>query len=122
MTAFKHNLTELSGHLLSKVLITSDQGCELRNDNHPESNRAAKLIDLILNKVELNSGCFYMFIECLKEDWENNQEILKHLNASGKCDYLSIVNMYWITSTTVHYPLYVYLSICYLLRMLYTSK
>ena len=86
MTAFKHNLTELSGHLLSRGLITEDQSCELRNPMHSESSRASRLVDFVLSKVELNSDCYHTFIECLSQDEENNRQILEILNG-GKCDY-----------------------------------
>ena len=79
ITAFKHNLTELSGHLLSKGLITSDQSCELRNNMYPESDRAAKLVDLILSRIELAPECYNMFIKALKEDKCINEIILKLL-------------------------------------------
>ena len=54
---------------------------------HTESDRAAKLVDFVLNRLELNSGYYRKFIECLEEDQENNQQILEILNgayAGGK--------------------------------------
>jgi hypothetical protein len=54
---------------------------------HFKSNRAADLVNLVLNRVELNSGSYCTFIECLEEDQENNRQILEILNgayASGK--------------------------------------
>jgi hypothetical protein len=89
-SAFKHNLNEISGQLLSKGLITSDQDCQLRNEVRPKSNRAAELVDLVLSKVELDSGSYHTFIECLEEDQENNQqilEILKGAYATSKCEF-----------------------------------
>ena len=77
----------LSGHLLSKGLITSDQDCQLRNEMHSKSNRAAKLVNLVLNRVELNSGSYRTFVECLEENQESNRHILEILNgaySSGK--------------------------------------
>ena len=77
----------LSGQLLSKELITVDQSRQLRNLMHTESDRAAKLVDFVLNRVELNSGYYRIFIKCLEEDQENNRQILEILNgayAGGK--------------------------------------
>ena len=54
---------------------------------HTESDRAAKLVDFVLNRVELNSGYYNIFIKCLEEDQENNRQILEILNgvyAGGK--------------------------------------
>jgi transposase len=56
----------------------------------PKSNRAAELVDLVLNKVELNSASYRTFIKCLEEDQENNRQILEILNeayATGKCEF-----------------------------------
>ena len=77
--AFKHNLTELSGHLLSKGLISADQGSELRNQMHSESDRAAKLVDFVLNKVELAPECYSIFTEALEVDKPTNDQVLKLL-------------------------------------------
>ena len=92
VTALIHNLTELSSHLLSKELITSDQSRELRNKMHTESDRATNLIDFILNKVELASECYNIFIKALEEDKHGNEAVLKllremhkSLTPGGKC-------------------------------------
>ena len=77
--ATQHTLTKLSGHLLSRGLITADQDGELRNNMHSESDRAAKLISLILNKVELAPKYYSMFINALEEDKLNNEIVLKLL-------------------------------------------
>ena len=90
ITAVQDDLTKLSSQLLSKGLITVNQSRQLRNKMHTEFDRAAKLVDFVLNKAELNSGCYHTFIECLKEDQKHNQEILEILNgvyASGKCEF-----------------------------------
>ena len=46
---------------------------------HPESDRAAKLIYLILTKVELAPTYYNVFISALEEDKVNNEVILKLL-------------------------------------------
>ena len=90
ITAVQDNLTMLGGHLLSKGLITADKFCQLRNKNNPKLDRAADLVSLVLSKVELNSGSYCTFIECLEENRENNRQILEILNgvyASGKYEF-----------------------------------
>ena len=67
----------LSSHLLSKGLVTSDQDCQLRNEMHPKSNWAAELVNFVLNRVELNSGSYRTFIECLEKNKECNRHILE---------------------------------------------
>ena len=76
-TAVQSNLTELSGHLLGQQLITSNSDKELRNGMLEESTRAAKLVELIQNKVELNPDNYHAFIKALEEDKQNYQDILK---------------------------------------------
>ena len=78
-TAVRDNLIELSGHLLANRLITVDQCDELNNEKNQKSERAAKLVTFVVNKVELNSGYYHTFIECLEEDEQNNRSILEHL-------------------------------------------
>ena len=77
--AIQHTLTKLSGHLLSGGLITADQGGELRNQMYSESDRAAKLIDFVLNKVELVPRYYKIFISALEEDKLNNEVVIKFL-------------------------------------------
>ena len=78
-TAFTHNLTELSSHLLSKGVITVDQDRKLRNSEHSESDRAAKLVDFVMNKVELASQYYIRFVKVLEEDKHTNELVLKLL-------------------------------------------
>ena len=79
-TAFEHNLTELSGHLLSNGLITARQSHELRNQMHSESDRAAKSIDFVLNRVELAPvECYNKFVEALEKDKHTYELVLKLL-------------------------------------------
>ena len=84
ITAFKHNLAKLSGHLLSKGLITADQSHELRNQMHSESDRAAKLMDFVLNKVELAPvECYNRFVEALEKDKHTYELVLDLLKPTG---------------------------------------
>lgn len=79
-TAFIHNLTELSSHLLSKGVITDDQDRKLRNSKlHSKSDRAAELVDFVMNKVELAPQYYIRFVKALEEDKHTNEPVLKIL-------------------------------------------
>ena len=51
---------------------------------YPESDRAARLIDFILNKVELARECYNKFIKVLEEDKHTNEVVLKLLKNTYK--------------------------------------
>ena len=59
----------------------------MRNGMHPEATRAAKLVELIRDKVEQNPKCYHTFIEVLEQDQMTNQDILEQLKE--KYDSLS---------------------------------
>ena len=79
-TAVKSNITALSGHLLSYELVSPDNESELRNPQQPELDRAAKLVDLVQCKVQLNPANFYKFIRVLEEEKQNFENIIADLN------------------------------------------
>ena len=53
----------------------------------PEANRAARLVELIRDKVEQNPKCYHTFIEALEADQQTNGDILEQLKE--KYDSLS---------------------------------
>lgn len=55
---------------------------------YSESDRAAKLIDFVLNKVELAPRYYKMFISALEEDRLNNEVVLKLLEETH-CSLIS---------------------------------
>ena len=61
-----------------------DKFDQLRNNSASsgtaEFDRATDLVSLVLRKVELNSGSYCTFIECLEKDQESNRQILEILN------------------------------------------
>ena len=79
-TVIEHNLTELSGHMLAKDLITFNQEVELRNRMISRCERAASLVQFVTVKVEQNSDKYHIFINVLEEDKVFFREILKLLN------------------------------------------
>ena len=75
--AVQSTLTSLSGHLLEKHLITPEHDCELRNGCISEPERAAKLVELVRYKVELDHENYYTFVSILEADSGYYNEILK---------------------------------------------
>ena len=65
--AVRSHLTYLSGVLLAKHLISPDDDHYLRNQLHSEADRAAKLIELIQNRVQQNPKHYNKFI-CVLQD------------------------------------------------------
>lgn len=79
--AVSNNLVNLSGYLLKHGLISEHNEHEIRNEYTPEANRAAKLIDMIQNKVKESHENYDKFIEILKEaDSEYYKGTLKILD------------------------------------------
>ena len=79
-TAVESHLTNLSGHLLAKHLISPEQDVELRGNTHTKCDRAAILVQLVTVKVEQNSGNYSIFIKILEENKNTFREILAILN------------------------------------------
>ena len=82
--AVQDHLSLLSGHLLSRHLISTEQDSELRNEMHSEANRAASLVGMLLDKVKVNSSCYHTFIEVLEGCGELFIDIVKHLKDTHK--------------------------------------
>ena len=81
-TAVSSDLIRLSGCLLAKGLISRDNDSELRNRHIEIADRAARLVELIQQKVNLDPQNYIKFIEVLKEDNCQYSGILKFLNDS----------------------------------------
>ena len=79
-TAVSGDLDRLCGWLFAKGLITKDHCSELGNRNIEDAKKAAKLVDLIQRKVNLNPDNYYTFIRILKEDSDYYRDILCILN------------------------------------------
>ena len=59
------DLDNLSARLLATALISHDAYNELINTLIPESERAARLVAFIMNKVRLDPRSYYTFIDIL---------------------------------------------------------
>ena len=104
ITTVKNHLTDLSALLLQRYLITADQESEMSNNWHYEADRAAKLVELIRDKVEQNPKCYHAFIEALEEDQSTNQDILTQLKTkydslSGGEQILCLISVIAFTGT-----------------------
>ena len=80
MTAVSGELVGLSGRLLAKGLISRHNYEEFLNRSIEASNRAARLVELIQQKVELDPQNYFKFIGILKEDSRYYSDILNILN------------------------------------------
>lgn len=78
--AIQGDLINLSGHLLAAGLISPDTSSEMRNGSAPASERAAKLVALIINKVQLNPRSYSTFIDVLSQESHYYSDILRILN------------------------------------------
>ena len=64
--AVRPHLVALSGDLLASRLISPDGEADLRNTVLSETERSAKLIELVQNKVKQNSKHYHTFTGILK--------------------------------------------------------
>ena len=79
--AVQNSLTSLSCHLLEKHLITPEHDNELRNGRTGEPERAARLVELVRHKVELDHENYYTFVSILEADSGYYNEILKFVKS-----------------------------------------
>ena len=80
MTAVRGDLIELSGHLLAGGLISDNNCSELKNRNIEEADRAARLVELVRIKVELDPQNYFKFIRVLEKDSHYYSDILRTLS------------------------------------------
>ena len=78
--AVRSNLISLSGALLSARLISPDNDTELRNKFHIEADRAARLVELVQNKVRQNFRHYYTFVGILRGTPGQYSDILQKLD------------------------------------------
>ena len=64
--AVQSNLVSLSDSLKAEFLISPENASQLRNPMHPEADRAAKLVDIIQNKVIQNPHHYHTFVRVLE--------------------------------------------------------
>ena len=78
-TAVRANLTQLSGELLAKGLISPESDVKLRDRAQSEEDRAAELVTLVMDQVKLNPDNYKTFIDILKESGSHFNAIIQLL-------------------------------------------
>ena len=80
-SAVKYNLVPLSDSLKAEYLISPENASQLRNQMHSEEERAAKLVDIIQNKVQQNAQHYHTFVRVLdSQGREHHRDILSRLH------------------------------------------
>lgn len=79
MQTVKDSITPLCAELVSHYLITPDNSTKLMNRNVDELDRAAELVSLVTDKVELCPDNYHIFVKILMEDRATYEEVLKVL-------------------------------------------
>ena len=95
------DLVCLSGCLLERGLILPGNASELTNRNVEEADRAARLVELIQHKVNLDSQNYVKFIDILEENRHHYSDILDIL----KKVYHSLHVKYTVHGPGIYYAL-----------------
>lgn len=77
--AVKNDLTKLCGEIAAVGLISPDNASALRNPHNDAVERAAKLVELVANRVKRNSSDYVLFIQVLTKRWMDNKSIVLEL-------------------------------------------
>ena len=77
--AVQSEITTLSGQLLAAGLITFDAETELRKASKSETERAARLVNTVTSRVQLNPRSYHSLIDILSRESRFN-DILQTLN------------------------------------------
>ena len=91
-----NDLIRLSACLLEKGLISQENASGLRNRYVEEADRAACLVDLVQQKVKLDSRNYVQFTSILEEDKHHYSDILRILReaysspAQGKDTHIHV--------------------------------
>jgi hypothetical protein len=91
-----NDLVRLSGYLLEKGLISQENDSGLRNRYVEEVDRAARLVELIQQKVKLDSRNYVQFTSILEEEKHHYSDILRILREAyssltqGKDTYMHV--------------------------------
>ena len=66
--AFQDRLILLSEDLHADGMITDDNKSEVLNQSRPKPERAARLLDLVLNRVKVVKGSYQTFVKLLRRN------------------------------------------------------
>ena len=78
-TAIQDDLQDISDHLLSSGMITPENYQDFTNWTKPVYARAANLVQVVLNRIKLDSGHYYAFIRVLEKNKEYYNSILQKM-------------------------------------------
>ena len=79
VTAIEDDLIIISGHLMSRGMITQENYQDFANWSKPAYTRAASLVQTVLNRVKLDKGYYYDFIQVLEKNKEYYNSILRKM-------------------------------------------
>ena len=96
--AVQLDISELSGELLSKGLITSANRSNLNNPMIGVGHRASELVSMIRTRVDLDAMNFHYFIETLLMRVDDHRDILKILDEGYKSNGMTVCNMYYTSN------------------------
>ena len=74
--AFQDKLLSLTENLRAASLITDDNVVEVNSVNQLRTERAARLLELIRNKVRLDPDNYNKFVKVLQQDPQQYKDIL----------------------------------------------
>lgn len=80
VTAIEDDLIDISGHLTSRCMITRKNYQDFTNKYISKCERAASLIQTVLNRIKLDSRYYYDFIEVLEKNKEYYSSILQKIH------------------------------------------
>lgn len=78
-TAIQDDLQDISDHLLSRGIITRENYQDFTSWARPVYARAASLIQVVQNRIKLNNGYFYDFIQVLEKNKQYYDAILQKI-------------------------------------------
>lgn len=99
--AIQGDIVNLGGQLLAGGLISPNAYSELRNTLIPESDRAARLVALVINKVQLDQRNYDAFINVLSQESPHYRDILRILNETYSTFKGTFCNYCTLSSTVV---------------------
>ena len=88
--AVKLDISTLSGELLSKGLITSENRDNLTNPMISVGHRASELVSMVRTRVELDARNFHHFIDTLLMRVNDHRDILRILDEGYKSNGMSL--------------------------------
>lgn len=74
--AIQDHIDDLAEALLAEGLISDDNASEVRNGHLPAPSRASRLLEILRNRVRIDSRSYYVFVKALKNSATNYGHVL----------------------------------------------